>query len=1043
MRFFYPQKTSNAFVHCHPGYLYCQSAMMLKHMFKKYILLGMILCCAALVANAQATAIQTDPQALYQEALAHYRADRIHIAAPLFKRLYSGIDAPESANQYQLIQDLKFYLLACALKQNDPIAELPARQFVELEKNAVQVQQLSFELAAYFFRKENFAESLTYYEKAGIAHLSNEQILLSKFRQAYCLFHLQRFAAAKPLFASILQVKDNALFADANYYYGFILFAERNYTDALRSFDTLMVHPTYSRIVPFYIASIYYAGDQKAKALKVALEALKKADIVYGGALRQLAGHIYYEQLDFKNALPYLEQYAARVEKISREDQYKLSVSYFETGNDAKAIQGFQQLSGRDDALSQAAMYLLAKAYLQKGDKENARNAFGFSAANNSNAAQREISLFYYSKLSYELGYQGLALSELKKFLQWYPSSTMRQEATELLVATLSATSNFREALQLLETLDNPTEETKKLYPVILYGRAAELINDQLFARADELLSKVLLQSNNTSVLPLTYFWKGEIAMRNGKADEAIRFFNSYLQTNHKGQGEAAPQEANYNLGYCYLQKENYAQALTYFQKLTGNITRDVPMLLQDAYLRLGDCYYMLRNYKAAQKIYEQVLAFSWSSADYALYQQAIILGISNAKAKIDLLQQLQNRFPASSLNVAAKMEIASTYMSAEQFSAAIPYLQAVAENQYAADLKQRAMLELGIAYYNTNRNDEAIATYRQLAEQYPNSEAAEDALENLRSLYVQVGKPQAYADFLTTIGKKLAEAEADSLAYAAADVQMNEGGCANAITLYDQYLSRFPSGNYALQAQFYRSSCYTKQEDWKNALPGYEYVIAQGSSPWLEQASLLAARTAYFDLQDYPKAENYFLSLRNAATTDANRLEALRGLIRSMYPQKKFSEAAAYAKALLEQKNIGADDKALSNLTIARDLQMQKQAEAAIQTFKNVLNVNKGAWAAEARYGIAEMYFETGNVPAAEKAAFEVINKSGSYDFWVTRAYILLGDVYFKQKDFFNAKATFQSVALNAADETLKKEANEKLALVNEAEKKGSKVEN
>ncbi|MBM3440469.1 MAG: tetratricopeptide repeat protein, partial [Bacteroidetes bacterium] len=162
-----------------------------------------------------------------------------------------------------------------------------------------------------------------------------------------------------------------------------------------------------------------------------------------------------------------------------------------------------------------------------------------------------------------------------------------------------------------------------------------------------------------------------------------------------------------------------------------------------------------------------------------------------------------------------------------------------------------------------------------------------------------------------------------------------------------------------------------------------------------------------------------------------------------SMYPQKKFSQAAAFAKALLEQKNIGADDKALSNLTIARDLQMQKQNEAAIQSFKNVLNVNKGAWAAEARYGIAEIYFEAGNIPLAEKAAFEVINKSGSYDFWVTRAYILLGDIYFRQKDFFNAKATFQSVALNAADETLKKEANEKLALVNEAEKKGSKVEN
>ena len=43
-----------------------------------------------------------------------------------------------------------------------------------------------------------------------------------------------------------------------------------------------------------------------------------------------------------------------------------------------------------------------------------------------------------------------------------------------------------------------------------------------------------------------------------------------------------------------------------------------------------------------------------------------------------------------------------------------------------------------------------------------------------------------------------------------------------------------------------------------------------------------------------------------------------------------------------------------------------------------------------------------------AEKAAFEVINKSGSYDFWITKSYNLLGDVYFKQKDYFNAKATY-----------------------------------
>jgi lipopolysaccharide biosynthesis regulator YciM len=82
-----------------------------------------------------------------------------------------------------------------------------------------------------------------------------------------------------------------------------------------------------------------------------------------------------------------------------------------------------------------------------------------------------------------------------------------------------------------------------------------------------------------------------------------------------------------------------------------------------------------------------------------------------------------------------------------------------------------------------------------------------------------------------------------------------------------------------------------------------------------------------------------------------------------------------------------------------------------------------------------------TDRLSDAEKAAFEVVNKSGSYDFWVTRAYILLGDIYFKQKDYFNAKATFQSIVQNSLNAELKAEAQEKLNKVNEEEAKSSKV--
>ena len=117
------------------------------------------------------------------------------------------------------------------------------------------------------------------------------------------------------------------------------------------------------------------------------------------------------------------------------------------------------------------------------------------------------------------------------------------------------------------------------------------------------------------------------------------------------------------------------------------------------------------------------------------------------------------------------------------------------------------------------------------------------------------------------------------------------------------------------------------------------------------------------------------------------------------------------------------------------------KSHDVAINAFKQVVAVNKAALAAEARYEIAHSYLMLERLADAEKAAFDVINKSGSYDWWVTKAYILLGDVYFKQKDYFNAKATFQSIVDNTLNAELKTEAQAKLKQVIEEEKKQSKL--
>ena len=68
-------------------------------------------------------------------------------------------------------------------------------------------------------------------------------------------------------------------------------------------------------------------------------------------------------------------------------------------------------------------------------------------------------------------------------------------------------------------------------------------------------------------------------------------------------------------------------------------------------------------------------------------------------------------------------------------------------------------------------------------------------------------------------------------------------------------------------------------------------------------------------------------------------------------------------------------------------------------------------------------------------------IKETGSYDFWVTSSYILIGDIFMQQKDYFNAKATYQSVAQNAGITELKTQAQQKLDNAIAEEKTNSKI--
>ena len=1008
-------------------------------MFKQNLttILATMFTCALF---AQPTHVITDDEKDYKTAKEFIAKEQYAFAYPLVKELKLKYQPNKKTDHAYLNDDIDYYNALCELKLLQDIGKEDAILFINSVNNEPRRQIMSFHLAHYYFLKNNFQNAIAAFDDAGVENLSNEQIADAKFEKAYSYFNLKEFAAAKPLFNEIHQLSTGKYYIPANYYYGFISYYDKQYSEALLAFKLVETLDEYKGVVPYYIAEIYYSQGKKEEALRYGESVLtRKTQLYYDKQLRLLIGQIYFEKKEYDKALPLLEAYVNSTDKVSKEILYELSFCYYTAGNTQKAIQGFKQLSNEKDSMGQNSMYLLGDLYLKTGDKANARTAFQYSAFNSSNALQQKVSKFNYAKLSYELGYQNVALNEIKSYLQNYPNSEYDTEAKEMLVSLLARTNNFTDALSLYQSIERPTAAMQKVYPIILYGKAIEYVNDQQLVRADELFSKIISDANAGKNAAYANFWRGEIAYRQQRYDDAVKYLTIFLQSAVPSLGEANQQTAKYNIGYSKFQKEDYKTASQYFEQVVKNVSVTSTPVEHDAFLRNADAYYMQKDLPRANAMYDAAIAAASPQSDYAMYQKAMIAGIKNSTEKIAILNNVNKQYPKSSLKQDINMEIALTYIADEKFNNSLPYLNAVLASNDGG-LKPRALLKLGLAYYNSNNNGEALKNYAQLIKTYPQSAEADEAADIVKSIYVEEGKPEEYVKLMNENGKAVSMLEADSLTYSAAFTKYNAGDCTAAITGYNYYISKYTAGAFLVDANFQRSECYQKNKDFTNALIGYAYVNAQGNSKYFEKATLEAARISYFELKNYADAKKYFESLNNNAVNQDNKLEALRGLVRSFYQLKDYTEAFVASKELLTKKGLSTDDKSIGNLVLGKSAQIAGDCTAAVTAFKSVAAINKSLWGAEARYEIANCLFSQNNFAAAEKAALATIKETG-YDEWVTKSYILLGDIFMQQKDYFNAKATYESIAKNASIESLKVEAQSKLDKAIAAEKLQSKI--
>jgi tetratricopeptide (TPR) repeat protein len=961
------------------------------------------------------------------------------------KKQYSA--AQDAFKQAALSQSLhserrkiaEYYSALCAVELFNKDAEVLLTQFIYRHPESTLVKQAWFQLGRFFFREKKYSKAEEWFNKVDPKVLSEEDLAEYHFKRGYSNFKTENYKQALVDFSEI-KSGDSPYASTASYYYAHIQYQDKNYEAALEEFLSLSNDETFGSIVPFYISQIYYLQGKFDQVIDYAQPILDSAsNSKRGPEIARLIGDSYYNSDRYSQAIPYLEIYRDKAPKQrTRSDDYQLGFAYFKVNKLPEAIIAFQFAVGDQDALGQSAWYHLGWCQLQMDNKKFARNAWKEAAKTDYDTLLKEQALFDYAKLAYELGYDPYdeAIRALQDYINKYPSSERLDEAYSFLSNIYLTTKNYRIALQSLERIKQLTEPLKQAYQRVAYYRAMELLNDRNYTSAVEHFDKSLLYPINKDIEADSKYWKADAQYRGAEYTLAAKTYEDFIYSLSAFQLKQF-NRVNYNLGYVYYKLRNYEKAATWFRKYSSvNGTTDA-RILNDAQVRIADCYFYLKNYAAATDFYDKAIQTGLSSVDYSMFQKALTLYVQGKFEKeLEVLTKLIKDIPGSRYADDAKYEAARVYMLLDRNEEAFAMYSGILVNHSDSPLAPSARVQMGLIKYNQRKDDEALKIYTEVIEKYPGSEEAKEAQLGIKKIYVDQGNVSAYQEMAQEKGlETMSRTEFDSTAWEAAEASYLRQDCEKALQQFTLYLRDFPQGLFSTQALGYQADCYMQGRQVEKAALNYRELLKRPKNTFTAQSHLVLG---VFERESnhFTESLNHFMELEKIAENDEQEKEARKNIMQLSVKTGDINQAVKYAQTVLkEDKN----DEQLVNeahLILGRASLVAGANADAMKEFTKIKKL-KSEIGAEAQYSIALIHFRNGDYNKCEKAVFSLVDEMPSYDYWLARGFILLADNYVKLDNVFQAKRTLQSVIDNHEGPELRDLAIQKLADIEAGEVK------
>ncbi|MEN9700242.1 MAG: hypothetical protein RLZZ301_1440 [Bacteroidota bacterium] len=900
-------------------------------------------------------------------------------------------------------------MAALALANNDAIPLLDAFNKAYPENN--YRIQIAIEVGNYYYQMEDYISAQEAFAKVPNGAITGDQKEEVLFKLGYSAYQNEDQEAA---YAAFREIKDGstAYAKPALYYFSHISYLRNSLQVALEGFQALRSDSTFCGVVPLYIVQILHKQAKYQEVIDFAPTVLTCTAVSNEFDIQHIIGNAYYQLGNYKEALPYLERYHQNA-RGTRDDYYELGYAYYRNQQFDKAIKNLDKVTRVADSLGHIAMYQIGDSYLKLNKLLPARSAFERASDISILPQIQEDALFQFAVISFKVDINPYdeSVRAFENYLSKYPDSKRKNDVYQYLVNVYTNTSNYAKALESIEKFASKDAKLKRVYQTVAFNYGVELFQKGQLDEAYKAFERVENYPMDPQMVALSKYWMADILFRKKEANQAIAMYRNFIAS---PASNSLPEkvDAYYNIGYAYLEQERLDEAIqafrTYLQLNPKNEAKVV-----DATFRVADSYYVQKQDLQAIQFYKQAYELNSPLNDKALFYLSKAQGFNGQLTdKANTLDQLLKAYPKSKYRMNALYELARTHMSALNYDAALKTYQSIQsefpKSPYALEIR----LALADIYYKKWDYVKSEAAYLDILNTYESQrEVCKQVVMSLIDVYNAMKKPDLASEIIDKYPcANISTDEKENIFFSPALSAYKDTNYTEAIEKFAVYLSKFPNGRFANETYFYLGNSYLQTKDSAQAIQQFEKFLETPTSVFSEFAAVKTANY-YYGKRDYAKAYTYYQKFDGLASKPMSSYDAKVGLMRCAFLTGNFESSLSNAQFVLEnaatttQLKVEAEyAKGLSNYNL-------KKYDAAKPSLEWLVKNTTTAMGSEAKYLLAEVYFNQHQFEASEIEIKALIKMKPSYNYWVAKGLLLQARIYMANEDLFQAEQTLKSV--------------------------------